>query len=719
MVTRRWFLALAAAAGLGGTAAAEGPTDPRPSPTDPGVPEARAAGVQDEAPRPPTVERAPLPEQLRERQAVRGCPVGMTCRPWRDELREFELEAFSTATGPWIDPATRPLTRAPSPAELRPDLPWLAELELPDLPVTWDRRVIDYLVFYKDDPRGRRIMRGWLEAQGRYRELILRALRAAKLPEDLLYVSMIESSYDSNERSRVGASGLWQFMPDGGRIYGLAIDRWVDERNDPVRATEAAIGYWNDLYQRFGNWDLAMAAYNAGYGAVLKGVARFNTNDFWALVDYENAIPWESGIYVPKALAAAIVGHNRKLFGYDDIPVDKNAERWDDVHVPSSIPLATIARAAGCDVAALRALNPHLLRDRTPAGRAIVLRVPAGGGASFAANLGQLRGDWDTVDTYVVRYGERFEDIATTFGISRQKLRALNDIDHESEIGGGSVLLVPRVSAAERARNAAAAADSLYGSGVDHRPGEALIVAVPDPAFDVPGKRRVFYRVVTGDALGTTARALGVSTADLAAWNGLDPKAALHPRMVLQAWVAPTWSETAASVALLDETRLVIVQRGSKEHLELSEGRSGRQRTEYKAEARESFEQIGKKFGLGKRDMARINRKPPDTIVEKGETVIVYTVVDRTRSERADKQYKLMPKKKKPKPATKPAARGKGKVTAADDDAADDAADPDDKPAVADAKPAATKPARVAAKPEPAEDDDPPAEEHGPATMPE
>lgn len=659
MLARLW-IALPALAALAATARADEP------------PGARAPGIQGEAPRAPVVTRDPMPEQPGQRAAVRGCPVGSNCRPWRDELREFELEQFSAAAGPWVEPVLRPAARAAKPTDLRPDLPWLADLELPDLPITWDQRVIDYLIFYKDDPRGRRIMRGWLEAQGRYRDLIVNALHRAHLPEDLLYVAMIESSYDSTDRSRVGASGLWQFMPDGGRIYGLTIDRWVDERNDPVRATEAAVGYWTDLYQRFGNWDLAMAAYNAGYGAVLKGIARFNTNDFWALLDYENALPWESSIYVPKALATAIVGHNLAVFGFAD--VDRGAaERWDDVTVPSSIALATIAKAASCGVDDLKRLNPQLRRGRTPAGRPFVVRVPAGGGAQFAARLGQLRGDWDDVDTYVVRYGERFEDIATQFGISKQKLRTLNEIDHESEVGGGSLILVPRVAPAVRQQNLAAAADQLYGSGVDHRPGEALIVAVPDPDATVDGKRRVFYRVVIGDTLPVVARALAVPAADLAAWNGLDPAAALQPRMVLAAWEPPSWSEEAARVALLDETRLVIVKRGSKEHLELAEGRSGRQRTEYKAEKRESFEQIGKKFGLGKRDLARINRKPPDTVVEKGETVIVYTVVDHTRSDRAEKQWKQMPKparKKKagPKPAPKVSDAAGAKVEA--DDAA-------------------------------------------------
>ncbi|MEZ4403176.1 MAG: transglycosylase SLT domain-containing protein [Kofleriaceae bacterium] len=607
-------------------------------------PDARAPGVQGQQPTPAPVVRAPLPERADQRAAVRGCPVDAVCRPWRDELREFEVEAFAPGAGPWVAPATP--RRGKTPAEVRPDLPWLADLVMPDLPVTWDRRVVDYLVFYKDDPRGRRIMRGWLERQGRYRELIVGALRQAKLPEDLLYLAMIESSYDSTERSRVGASGLWQFMPDGGRIYGLTIDRWVDERNDPVRATEAAVGYWADLFQRFGNWDLAMAAYNAGYGAVLKGIARFNTNDFWALVDYENALPWESGIYVPKALAAAIVGHNLEVFGFAD--VDQGApEAWDDVTVPQSIALGTIAKAAGCTVEQLKALNPHLRRNRTPAGRAVVLRVPAGGGPRFATKLGQLRGDWDTVDTYVARYGERFEDIATQFGISRSRLRALNELDHESEVTGGTELVVPRISEGERQRNLLAAADDLYGSGVDHRPGEALIVPVPDKDADVAGKRRVFYRVVTGDELPRVAAALAVSTSALAGWNGLDVDAALHPRMVLQAFVAPAWSEDQAHVALLDDSRLIVVTRGSKEHLELSEGRSGRQRVEYVADKRESYEQIGKRFGLSKRDLARINRKSPETTVDKGDLVVVYKVVDRSRSDRADKQWRKAPKPKR------------------------------------------------------------------------
>jgi membrane-bound lytic murein transglycosylase D len=637
-------------------------------------PAPRPAGAQDEQAAPAPTVRAPLPERLEGREAIRGCPVESACRHWQDELREFEIEAFSTEAGPWRDGASkRPGAPAPGakPTELRPDLPWLANLEMPDLPVVWDSRVIDYLVFYKEDPRGRRIMRGWLERQGRYRDMIVKALRKAKLPEDLLYLCMIESSYDPSTYSRVGASGLWQFMPAGGRIYGLTQDRWVDERNEPIASTDAAMEYWVDLHQRFGDWHLAMAAYNAGYGAVLKGIARFNTNDFWALLDYENALPWESSIYVPKAIAAAIVGHNREVFGFGDIK-DAPAEAWDDVTVPTSITLGTIASAAGASVDEIKRLNPHLRRGRTPPGRAFVVRVPKGGGEQFAARLGGLRGDWDKYDTYVVGYGERFEDVATQYGISKSKLRTLNEIDHEAEVTGGTILVVPRVSEVDRKKNLEKAKDELYGSGVDHKPGEALIVAVPDKDAHEDGKRRVFYRVVHGDSLTGVAKAMGVKVATMATWNGLAADAKLHPRMVLQAWVADDWSEAKANVRVLDETRIIVVTRGSKEHLEASEARSGRERIEYTATKRETFEQIGKKFGLGKRDVARINKKPPDTVVEAGETIVIYKVVDHTRSERAEKQWKQMPKSEKKKSggkkggAAKPDAKTDGKKAEAD-----------------------------------------------------
>ncbi len=264
---------------------------------------------------------------------------------------------------------TQPVpSRHAKPSELRPNDAWLDGVELPDLPVTWTTKLLDYLEFYKNDARGRAIMASWLVAQGRYRDLIARYLRSAHLPADLLYVAMIESSYDNDDSSSAstGALGLWQFMPEGGRIYGLREDRWVDDRKDALRSTVAVLDYWQDLYQRFGEWQLAMAAFNVGYGAMLRSIARYNTNDYYALCGYENGLPWETCLYTPKVLAVAIVGHNRALFGFDNV-APAPAESWDEVSVPASVPLAVIAQAAGVAEADVDRLNPQLRLRSHPA----------------------------------------------------------------------------------------------------------------------------------------------------------------------------------------------------------------------------------------------------------------------------------------------------------------------------------------------------------------
>lgn len=577
------------------------------------------------------------------RRAVRGCPPDADCaRPTaamrQVELREWRRDGWVSSGSP------RTNTTRTRPSQLRPDQPWLDQLALPDLPVTWNQRLIDYLLFYKNDPRGRRIMTAWLKAQGRYRAFITEQLRAAKLPEDLLYVSMIESSYDPMEKSYAGAAGLWQFMPAGGQIYGLRIDRWVDERNDPLRSTMAVRGYFADLYARFGNWHLALAAYNAGYGAVLRAVTRYNSNDYWSLTEIENGLAWETTLYVPKALAAAIVGKNRELFGYGSIEVAP-AEVFDTIAVPPRTSLASIARVASASIDEIKRLNPHLLRGRTPPDSAdYVVRVPAGAAKRVAGLSQELRKEGEGLTTYAVLFGERLEDVAMMFGLSTRKLRELNEIAFDGEVTGGTVLVVPTTSQEQLAQGRAKALESLYASGPDMKPGEPLIVPVPDKDAAIKGRTRLFYRVVAGDQVEAIARVFGVDAADLAQWNRIEPKAGLHPRMVVQVFVAPGFDPQAAGVRVLDGSRLHVVTRGSSEHLDLVEGRLGRTRLTYKATRKESLEQVGKKYGLGHRDLARINRMPADTVLTPGQSIVVYAVVDKNRSERAAEQWKKLPR---------------------------------------------------------------------------
>jgi membrane-bound lytic murein transglycosylase D len=320
-------------------------------------------------------------------------------------------------------------------------------------------------------------------------------------------------------------------------------------------------------------------------------------------------------------------------------------ETYEEVAVPASMSLAMIARAANSSEADLKRLNPHLRRGRTPPGEAgYVVRVPVGTKAETQRRIVELQTEWDNYDAYVVAHGERFEDVATTFGISTSALRKLNGVEHESEITGGTVLVVPRIAPAQRDKNRAKAKAKLLGSGIDQKEGEPLIVPVPDKDFIVDNKQRVFYRVVTGDSVGSIAKAFGVSRAQLEQWNGLDEVANLHPKMVLVAWVSPTFDADAHKVALLDEQQLIVVTRGSPEHLDLAESRTGRVRVEYVAPGKEKLADVAKRYGMGSHDLARINRISYDTVLKKGDKVIVYQVADPSRSKRAEEQWQKTPR---------------------------------------------------------------------------
>ena len=241
----------------------------------------------------------------------------------------------------------------------------------------------------------------------------------------------------------MGAGGVWQFMPGAARAYGLEVSYWIDGRRDPERAADAAARYLKDLYVRFGSWYLVFAAYNAGYGAVLRSITNYNTNDYWELVKHESGLPWESSLYVPKILAAAIVGRNQAAFGFGDVTPDPPFA-YEEVEVPAGTTLATVARAAGAKTEVVEALNPHLLRSRTPPDRgATRVRVPTGTAAVYAANIDKARAA-DKLDTVLLRFGETLDDVARTRGVAVRELRRLNGVKDSAELRAGTAIVVPK-----------------------------------------------------------------------------------------------------------------------------------------------------------------------------------------------------------------------------------------------------------------------------------
>jgi len=463
--------------------------------------------------------------------------------PWPNELAS-PLSASPTAphvhaTG--LPPS--PVPSAPAVAEGGRDVSWLSRLELPDLPVRWDGRLVRYLEFYRDDPRGRQLITYWWKRSGRYREGIRRQLRKKALPEDLSWLPMIESGYDATARSPAGAGGLWQLTSDTAHLYGLSTDRWADQRFNASAETDAAIEMLADLYRRFGSWELALAGYNMGYGGVMSVVRRYNSNDYWTLSKLEAALPWETTLYVPKLIAAAIVGRNLAVFGLTDIPTDAPIE-GDDVRVPAGTSLTVVATAAGCSLREVQDLNPELRAGRTPPASPTApgsapptaeessypVRVPVGKGRIAEVALLRGKDSQAPLERYVVRFGESLEQIAASRKLPTARIADLNGIAPGEILRGGTVILLPRgtvaTTAAKPGELAAPASDAA-------KP----VAVVPQDMFVYPDRRRVFYRVVTGDTLPDIATHLHVTTDDLRRWNDLDPAARLQDGMTLQVFV--------------------------------------------------------------------------------------------------------------------------------------------------------------------------------------
>ena len=511
---------------------------------------------------------------------------------------------------------------------------WISGLAMPDLPVKWTPRLLKYLEFYRKNRRGRAILRRWFARMGRYRELMEKELHRQKMPRSFLFLAMIESGYDPRRTSRVGAGGLWQFMPFSGKGYGLRRDYWIDERRNPKLSTEAALKFLKDLYIRFGSWELAMASYNAGYGAIQKAVQKYNTNDYWTLCTYEAGLPWSTCNYVPKIMAVAVVDANRKFFGYENIKEDA-ALTHELVAVTDSITLAQAARAAGVETDVLDLLNPELRRDRTPPGVKSWLRVPRGKGEQFYAGLAKIKPRIARYKPYLTRLGETVRSIAKDHRISRERLRRVNGFQSDNELTPGLTILVParvekkkkkkkkRKKRSKGAKGKGKRADAEEQCDEECQAERMILVGIPRQAPSmVAGRRRVFYRVTHGDDIPIIARHLEVNPDTLASWNALDTGAKLVSGMVLQAFVDQGFD--GERVVLLDPERVQVMVTGSEQFLDLFEQRKGRKRQIYTARKGDTLRSVGRAVGLTIGDLARINQFSRHTKLEPGQQIIVY-----------------------------------------------------------------------------------------------
>ncbi len=231
-----------------------------------------------------------------------------------------------------------------------------------DFPVTYNHQVKNWIHFFQT--RGKHSFRKWLERSGRYAPYIQKQLAKNNIPQDLLYVAMIESGFTPRAKSPAGAVGIWQFIAPTAKRYGLKVNSWIDERRNFTKATGAAIRYKKDLYRMFESWHLVSASYNTGENRIRRLIKKHKTNSFWELADMKT-IPEETINYVPKIIAATLIAKSPALYGFKDLQYH-TPYKFEEADVPGGTDLVNLAQYLGVQSRYLKDLNPDLLKGFIP-----------------------------------------------------------------------------------------------------------------------------------------------------------------------------------------------------------------------------------------------------------------------------------------------------------------------------------------------------------------
>lgn len=282
----------------------------------------------------------------------------------------------------------------------------------------------------------------WLTRSGIYLELLKEILREEGVPEEMAYLPLIESGFNPFARSRARAVGMWQFIAGTAKRYGLKVNRWVDERRDPVKSTRAAARYLKDLYGMFGSWSLAMAAYNAGEGKIQKALDRHGSDDYWDIVQTKH-IKRETKDYVPLFIAARLIAENPEDYGFIGLSELEDFS-YEEVAIDRPLSLQTIAKLAGTTPEKIKELNPELKGKSTPPVKGYTLRIPAGCREAFLAGLpgAPTSKEKPPQSVYTVKKGDTIWKIAKKTGAPRHEIIALNKVK-ASRLRIGQQLVLP------------------------------------------------------------------------------------------------------------------------------------------------------------------------------------------------------------------------------------------------------------------------------------
>src|ERR1700692_4561026 len=383
-----------------------------------------------------------------------------------------------------------------------------------DLPLMMTDQVAGYISYFSN--RGRGTFEHAFARSGRYHDMMVRILKEEGVPQDLIYLAQAESGFHPLAVSRVGARGIWQFMGSRARGYGLHHSMWVDDRQDPEKSTRAAARHLRDLYAQFGDWYLAMAAYNSGPGTVQAAVRRTGYADFWELYR-RNVLPKETRNYVHIILAVTIMTKNLSHYGFDDVSMDEPTA-FDAVTISYPVDLRLVADCVDRTPAQLQKTNPSRLRLSTPKEGTFELHLPAGTKQQYQTAIAAIPSGmrlWWRYST--VHSGDTLAALAHTYRTTGKAIEEANHLDG-AELPIDAKLIIP-VTPSKHVSDTGTYA-----------------------------RRITRYKVRKGDTVQTVAENFGVSAQMVRRWNGLRGDT-LHGRTVLALHlpVSPTGELASAS----------------------------------------------------------------------------------------------------------------------------------------------------------------------------
>ena len=371
----------------------------------------------------------------------------------------------------------------------------LSDKNVYDFPVVLNKKVNMYLHLFQNEQREQ--FARWLAKSAMYRPMVEKELKEAGLPKDLFYLAMIESGYNQLACSSAKAVGLWQFMRATGKEYDLQIDKYVDERRDPLKSTRAAVSYLSDLYREFDDWYLAVAAYNSGPGTIRVGLKKHNVDNFWDLAG-EKYLSLETKRYVPKLIAALLIAKNPEKYGFTDISYAEPL-RYDSITVGPGMSLEAIALISNSTTKEIKRLNQELRLGKTPLNvNKYVVKIPQATAEIAAKNLTRLQSIVHTgYKTHKVRKGDTLAKICARYNINKTTILKANNL-HSGKLAYARNLKIPY-------------------STITYR----LLPEGSSKAIAAYKDNLILHRIKRGETISKISRQYHVPSAMIVSWNGL------------------------------------------------------------------------------------------------------------------------------------------------------------------------------------------------------